>query len=181
MFLRENIKKVIIASKNPVKINATKLAFEQMFPEKVFQFEGVNVSSDISDQPMSDNETLSGAMNRSNNAKAEYMDADYWIGIEGGVHKKDNEMQVFAWISIQSNEIEGKARTATFDLPKKIIELIDSGMELGDADDIIFSRKNSKQKNGAVGILTADLIDREKYYIHAIIMALIPFNNVDLY
>tara|TARA_B110000438_G_C15532164_1_gene528911 strand:+ start:152 stop:688 length:537 start_codon:yes stop_codon:yes gene_type:complete len=177
----KNIKKVIIASKNPVKINATKLAFEQMFPEKVFQFEGVNVSSDISDQPMSDNETLSGAMNRSNNAKAEYMDADYWIGIEGGVHKKDNEMQVFAWISIQSNEIEGKARTATFDLPKKIIELIDSGMELGDADDIIFSRKNSKQKNGAVGILTGDLIDREKYYIHAIIMALIPFNNVDLY
>jgi non-canonical (house-cleaning) NTP pyrophosphatase len=90
-------------------------------------------------------------------------------------------MQVFAWISIQSNEIEGKARTATFNLPKKIIELIDSGMELGDADDIIFSRKNSKQKNGAVGILTGDLIDREKYYIHAIIMALIPFNNIDLY
>ena len=36
---------------------------------------------------MSDNETLNGAMNRSNNAKAEYMDSDYWIGIEGGVHK----------------------------------------------------------------------------------------------
>jgi non-canonical (house-cleaning) NTP pyrophosphatase len=75
----------------------------------------------------------------------------------------------------------GKARTATFDLPKKIIELIDSGMELGDADDVIFNRKNSKQKNGAVGILTKDLIDREKYYTHAIIMALIPFNNMDLY
>jgi non-canonical (house-cleaning) NTP pyrophosphatase len=54
-------------------------------------------------------------------------------------------------------------------------------MELGDADDVIFSRRNSKQKNGAVGILTKDLIDREKYYTHAIIMALIPFNNMDLY
>tara|TARA_B100001250_G_scaffold411457_1_gene440156 strand:- start:966 stop:1490 length:525 start_codon:yes stop_codon:yes gene_type:complete len=173
--------KIIIASRNPIKINATKLAFEQMFPNKVFQFEGVSISSDISDQPMSNNETLKGAINRSNNAKLEYMDADYWIGIEGGVEKKGNEMQVFAWIFIQSKEMEGKARTATFDLPKKIIELIDSGMELGDADDIIFNRKNSKQKNGAVGILTKDLIDREKYYTHAIIMALIPFNNLDLY
>jgi len=173
--------KIIIASRNPIKINATKLAFEQMFPNKVFQFEGVSISSDISDQPMSNNETLKGAINRSNNAKLEYMDADYWIGIEGGVEKKGIEMQVFAWIFIQSKEMEGKARTATFDLPKKIIELIDSGMELGDADDIIFNRKNSKQKNGAVGILTKDLIDREKYYTHAIIMALIPFNNLDLY
>ena len=173
--------KIIIASRNPIKINATKLAFEQMFPNKVFQFEGASISSDISDQPMSDKETLKGAINRSNNAKLECIDADYWIGIEGGVEKKGNEMQVFAWIYIQSKEMVGKARTATFDLPKKIIELIDSGMELGDADDVIFSRRNSKQKNGAVGILTKDLIDREKYYIHAIIMALIPFNNMDLY
>ena len=173
--------KIIIASRNPIKINATKLAFEQMFPNKVFQFEGASISSDISDQPMSDKETLKGAINRSNNAKLECIDADYWIGIEGGVEKKGNEMQVFAWIYIQSKEMVGKARTATFDLPKKIIELIDSGMELGDADDVIFSRRNSKQKNGAVGILTKDLIDREKYYTHAIIMALIPFNNMDLY
>ena len=173
--------KIIIASSNPIKINATKLAFEQMFPDHLFQFEGVSISSDISDQPMSNNETLKGAMNRSNNAKLECMDADYWIGIEGGVEKKGNEMQVFAWIYIQSKEMVGKARTATFNLPKKIIELIDSGMELGDADDIIFNRRNSKQKNGAVGILTKDLIDREKYYTHAIIMALIPFKNMDLY
>lgn len=173
--------KIIIASGNPIKINATKLAFEQMFPDKIFQFEGVNISSDISDQPISNNETLKGAINRSNNAKIECMDADYWIGIEGGVEKKGNEMQVFAWIYIQSKEMVGKARTATFDLPKKIIELIDSGMELGDADDVIFNRRNSKQKNGAVGILTKDLIDRKKYYTHAIIMALIPFNNMDLY
>ena len=173
--------KIIVASRNPIKINAAKLAFEQTFPGSFFQFEGASISSDISDQPMSDKETLKGAINRSNNAKLECIDADFWIGIEGGVEKKGNEMQVFAWIYIQSKEMVGKARTATFDLPKKIIELIDSGMELGDADDVIFSRRNSKQKNGAVGILTKDLIDREKYYIHAIIMALIPFNNMDLY
>ena len=94
--------KIIIASKNPIKISATKLAFEQVFPNETFQFEGVSISSDVNDQPMSNNETLKGAINRSNNAKLECMDADYWIGIEGGVEKKGSEMQVFAWIYIQS-------------------------------------------------------------------------------
>ena len=160
------MKKVIIASKNPVKIDAVKVAFNQMFPNIIFEFDGLETSSDVSDQPISNNETLRGAINRSNNAKLKYTNADYWIGIEGGVEKKDNEMEVFAWIFIQSNDIKGKARTATFNLPRKIVELIDSGMELGDADDIVFNRKNSKQKNGAVGILTTDLIDREKYYTY---------------
>tara|TARA_B110000881_G_C18381870_1_gene416534 strand:+ start:238 stop:771 length:534 start_codon:yes stop_codon:yes gene_type:complete len=175
------MKKVIIASKNPVKINATKLAFEQMFPEQIFEFNGLNVSSDVGDQPSTDSETLDGAKNRSNNVKIKCPNADYWVGIEGGIEKKNHQTEVFAWMFIQSSTIESKSRTATFNLPKKISELIDSGMELGDADDIVFNRKNSKQNNGAVGILTGNLIDREKYYIHAIIMALIPFKNFELY
>jgi non-canonical (house-cleaning) NTP pyrophosphatase len=52
---------------------------------------------------------------------------------------------------------------------------------LGDADDIVFKRSNSKQKNGAVGILTDNLINRTDYYTHAIILALIPFTNSKLY
>ncbi len=175
------MKKVIIGSKNPVKINATKIAFNKMFSDESFSFHGVDATSQVSDQPFSDQETLCGAINRSNNAKVAFNDADYWIGIEGGVSKNNEEMQVFAWVFIQSESINGKAKTATFNLPKKIIELVDTGMELGDADDLVFKRKNSKQQNGAVGILTNNLIDREKYYTHALIMALIPFNNIDLY
>ena len=50
-------------------------------------------------------------------------------------------------------------------------------MELGHADDQVFKRDNSKQANGAIGILTNNVIDREAYYIHAVIMALVPFKN----
>ena len=55
------MKKVIIASKNPVKINATKKAFEEVFNEH-FEFEGVSADSSVSDQPMSNKETLQGAL-----------------------------------------------------------------------------------------------------------------------
>ena len=75
----------------------------------------------------------------------------------------------------------GKAKTATFPLPKKISNLLKEGYELGDADDMVFKRSNSKQKNGAVGILSDNLITRTDYYTHAIILALIPFTNSKLY
>ncbi|MEA2092741.1 MAG: DUF84 family protein, partial [Patescibacteria group bacterium] len=55
------------------------------------------------------------------------------------------------------------------------------GKELGEADDIVFQRNNSKQENGAVGILTGDVVDRTKCYTEAVILALIPFKNVNLY
>jgi len=175
------VKKVIIASQNPVKINAVKIGFGRMFPNEKFKFKGVLVSSDVSDQPISDRETMVGALNRANNAYKIIKDADYWVGIEGGIEKSDGEMGVFAWVVIKSNDISGKAKTGTFFLPKKVVELVNEGKELGDADDIVFGRTNSKQKNGAVGMLTKDVVDRTGYYVEAVILALIPFKNPKLY
>ena len=75
----------------------------------------------------------------------------------------------------------GKGRSGTFFLPPKIAELIRQGKELGEADDIVFERTNSKQENGAVGILTDGVVDRTKYYTEAVVLALIPFKNERLY
>ena len=49
------------------------------------------------------------------------------------------------------------------------------------ADDIVFNRKNSKKKDGAIGILTGGLIDRTKYYEEAVALSLIPFLNKSLF
>ncbi len=172
------MKKIIIASKNPVKINATKKAFENVFNDS-FEFEGVSADSLVSDQPMNNTETLNGAMNRLKNIQ--HLKADYFVSIEGGVDLLEDNYEAFAWIVVSNNSKSGKAKTATFPLPSKISKLIKEGYELGDADDIVFKRSNSKQQNGAVGILTNNLIDRTEYYVHAIILALIPFTNTKLY
>ncbi|MAG44916.1 inositol monophosphatase [bacterium] len=174
-------KKIIIASQNPVKINAVKIAFGKMFSLEKFTFKGVSVFSGVRDQPMNNQETMTGAINRATNAKTKFQDADFWVGIEGGVEKINNQMGSFAWVVIKSNKLSGKARTSTFFLPKKVVELIDLGKELGEADDIVFGHTNSKQKNGAVGILTKNVITRKDYYIEAIILALIPFKNSKIY
>lgn len=173
--------KVVIASKNPVKIKAVAIAFQKMFPKESFHFDSLSVPSGVNDQPMSNNETLEGAINRTANVKAQLTEADYWVGIEGGIEKANEDMEAFAWVVIKSTKQEGKARTATFFLPPQVIWLINEGKELGEADDIIFGDNNSKQKNGAVGLLTHNIIDRTKYYTDAVILALIPFKNPKLY
>ena len=104
------MKKVIIASKNPVKINATKKAFEDVFTNR-FEFEGVSADSLVSDQPKSDKETLEGATNRLKNIQ--HLEADYFVSIEGGVDLLDESYEVFAWIVISDKHKIGKAKTLT--------------------------------------------------------------------
>ena len=175
------MKKIVVASKNPVKIQAIEIGFAKMFPDEIFEVTGVSVSSDVPNQPIGDDQTFTGAKNRVDNAGYEIKDADFYVGIEGGVSWRGEEMEVFAWVLIKSFDKYGKAKTGTFFLPKEIVDLVKDGKELGEADDIVFNRQNSKQANGAVGILTGDIIDRTKYYVEAVVLALIPFKNPELY
>lgn len=174
-------KKIVIASHNPVKINATLNGFRRMFPDTDFETAPVSVPSGVSDQPSTENETILGAQNRVKNAMGTISDADFWVGIEGGVETTEFGLTAFAWIIIRSTKITGKARTGTFLLPPKVSELITAGKELGEADDIVFGRSNSKQEEGAIGLLTNNVINRQSLYEHAVILALPPFKNPDFY
>ena len=172
---------LVIASTNPVKIQAAVNGFQRLFPGSELNVIAASVPSDVAHQPLSDEETLRGALARAANARAAHPDADYWIGIEGGVQPIGQEMTAFAWIVVRSEAAIGKGRTGTFFLPPAVAELIRQGKELGEADDIVFGRSNSKQDNGAVGLLTDNVIDRVQLYEHAMILALIPFKNEALY
>jgi inosine/xanthosine triphosphatase len=174
------MKKVVITSKNPIKIQSVKDAFAKIFLGQEFEYEAVSAPSNVSDQPASDHETRQGAINRVHNAE-KIVQADFYVGLEGGIKDLEDDMESFAWMYIKSGDKIGKARTATFFLPQKVGELIRGGMELGDADDIVFGKTNSKQANGAVGLLTHDVITRSSFYTEALCLALIPFKNPDLY
>jgi inosine/xanthosine triphosphatase len=176
------MKKIIVASKNPVKLTATLSGFTRLFPDEGFEIEGVSVASDVRDQPLSDAETLAGACGRVRNARRSYPNADYWVGLEGGIEKKGDEMEAFAWIVVESKDgLTGKGKTGVFFLPQRVAALINDGMELGEADDIVFGQTNSKQAGGAVGLLTDNVIDRASYYSEAVVFALIPFKNPEFY
>jgi inosine/xanthosine triphosphatase len=175
------MKIIVVASTNPVKIRAAEGGFGRMFPNQDFHIEGIATDSGVGHQPMSDDQTLRGARNRAESARRLRPEADYWIGMEGGVYEREGTLEAFAWIVVLSKDQRGEARTATFELPPKVAQLVHQGVELGHAEVLVFGRTNSKQTNGAVGLLTRDLITRATYYEHAVVLALIPFVNRELY
>jgi inosine/xanthosine triphosphatase len=175
------MKTIALASKNPVKIKATLEGFGRIFPHESFEIKVVSVASGVSIQPMDNQETLRGAINRAHGALELVPVADFWVGIEGGVEELEGEMTAFAWVVVLDKEKVGKGRTGTFFLPGQVAQLIREGKELGEADDMVFGKTNSKQKNGAIGILTGDVIDRARLYEEAVILALVPFRNPELY
>ncbi|MFZ4816250.1 MAG: inosine/xanthosine triphosphatase, partial [Phototrophicaceae bacterium] len=170
-----------VASKNPVKLAAATHGFQRMFPADALTVDGVNVPSGVRDQPMSDDETLLGATHRARAALDAIPLADYAVGIEGGCEDSAHGLSVFAWIVVIGRDGRlGRSRTAMFYLPEEIARHVRDGLELGDADDIVFGQSNSKQQNGSVGLLTGDVLTRETYYTEALILALIPFKNPTL-
>lgn len=177
------MKRVIVASLNPVKLEAARLSFTQVWPEREFDFLGVAANSGISSQPLSDAETLQGALNRLQSARTLQPEADYYIAFEGGVEDKDGNLEEFAWVAVANSAgIIGRGKSATFIAPPGIRRLvIEQRMESGLATDLMFKQQNSKQKMGLVGVLTNHLITRTDFYVQPGILALLPFSNPDLY
>jgi inosine/xanthosine triphosphatase len=166
--------KIVVASTNPVKLESVGSAFEACFKTPL-ELLTVSVPSGVAAQPMTDAETLRGARNRAGAALLSIPDAQYAVGLEGGIEDTEDGMLSFAWVVVKTQMEESKARTATLVLPECVATLVRQGVELGLANDRVFGVDNSKQKMGAVGLLTNGLIDRKKLYADAVIMALIPF------
>lgn len=167
--------KVVVASRNPVKINAVRGAFAMYFPANNIELIGVSANSGVSDQPLGDAETRRGARNRIADARSREPAADYWVGLEGGIETIDDTLLAFAWMAVCNTEGQlGMARSATLPLPRAIKRLVDDGMELGDANDRVFATVNSKQAGGAFGLLTEGRYTREGIYTQTVALALVP-------
>lgn len=171
----------IVASTNPVKLEGARLGLERMFPQEAWTVSGRDLPSGVADQPMSDAETLQGALNRARQARAAEPQAQLWLGIEGGIEPVGDVLRCFAWVQVLAPGCAGRSRTASHDLPAEVARLIRAGHELGSANDRVFGRHNSKQGSGSVGLLTGDALTRSEYYAQAVLLALIPLRNFELH
>lgn len=175
------MKKVIVASENPVKVSVAKRAFASVYPDDEFECISIKSESGVPDQPMND-ETEQGALNRLEFVNKVHPNADYWISQEGGVYEDGEQLYSRAWIAVTNKSgYVAKSSTALFYLPKKITEYLKDGLELGDANDRFFSTVNSKHGVGAIGKLTDGLIDREQYYLQAAVIAVSELKHREWY
>jgi inosine/xanthosine triphosphatase len=125
---------------------------------------------------LTDEETRQGAVNRVNNARDLQPEADFWVGLEGGLDVFDGCLMAFAWMAIGAGSTTiSESRSPTLPLPPAVQKLVEGGLELGEANDRVFSTVNSKQAGGAFGLLTDGMYTREDVYTQTLIFALIPY------
>ena len=171
------IRKVVVGSTNPVKIAAVCAVIARVAPDATVH--SVAVASGVPDQPWGDEETQRGADERARQALQHEtgVDADIGFGIEGGVVlQADGTVRTCAWAVARTRDGQrGTGGSLCIPLPNEVAALVKSGTELGHAMDAVAKQRDTKHGSGAVGILTAGLIDRQRAYEPLITYALAPF------
>lgn len=159
-----------VGSTNPVKIAATGAVLRRIYGTT--QVLPVAVASGVSHQPWGDEEAASGAINRARAAQ-ERTGAELGVGFEGGLLEVRGDLFTTAWCSvIRSDGVLGLAGGESVLLPPSVAVAVRAGMELGPAMDQLTGRHNTKQCEGAIGILTAGWLERQTAYEHLLILAL---------
>jgi inosine/xanthosine triphosphatase len=166
--------RVAVGSTNPVKLAAVRAVLARIQP--AVQVDGVEVASGVPDQPLGDEETQRGARNRATAALA-LSGADLAVGLEGGVVVlADGRMRSCAWaVVVDRHGVEGMGGSLSMPLPDRVADRIRAGEELGHAMDALANVGGTKHGRGAVGILTAGLIDRQGAYEPMVAYALAPW------
>lgn len=158
--------KVAIGTLNRAKTNAVRNVINTYFDE--VEFLEVDVPSNVSEQPFSDEETRQGAINRAVNT-LQLTGADLNFGLEGGVRELDGIMYCCNWgaVALKNGQVISVAG-AQFMLPDEIAKEMKAGKELGPLMDEYTKEKDIRQHKGAVGVFTANLVDRVEMFEHIV-------------
>ncbi|MEH6938022.1 DUF84 family protein [Bacillus sp. JJ664] len=151
--------KITIGSLNPTKVEAVKSVFRH------FEVIGKNVPSNVSNQPMTDQETMEGAINRAKNAKREG-NSEIGIGLEGGVIIENDRLFLCNWGALVYENETILASGAKILLPREFIKELQSGIELSEIMESYTNEKDIRSKEGAVGIFTNGQITRTQIFEH---------------
>lgn len=171
--------RIAVGSHNPVKINAARSVLLRVYPGA--EIIPVAVESGVSRSPRDDAEAVAGAENRARRAREEAR-ADLGVGLEGGTTTIAGRHLTGGWCAVYDGRHYYLGGGGHILLPPEVDRKITrEGKELGTAMDELSGGHNTKQKMGAIGILTGGLSSRQQAYEHILIYALAPLLSPDYY
>ena len=175
--------KIKIGTKNKAKVESVVEIIREYPHLANSEVEGVDVSSGVSDQPLSLEETINGAINR---AKNSFDDCDYGIGLESGwmsVPKtKSGYMDVCVCAIYDGKECH-LGLSSAWEFPNKEVTnlIIKEGLDTTQAINKagMTTNENIGSEEGAVGLLTKGRMTRKEYTKQALRTALIHLETFD--
>ncbi len=174
--------KVIICTENKAKITAVKEVLDKVWTE--FEIISEKFSSEVSEQPITEEEGMAGAINRAKNGQLKYPEADYYIGLEGYVDTNKYGMFLAGIVAIINKQGNiGLGSSAKMQLPTFIQTSINNGQELGPLmkDLMNDSKDNIRQYDGTNGIFSKGLYNRVDEFKDATKCALVKFLSPEFF
>lgn len=171
---------VVVGSKNPVKINATKNVLERIYDDLTVS--SLNVDSEVPDQPFGMDQTVQGAINRAKNAYSE--GCDLGVGIESGLIEVPHTLTGYIdiqWCAIFDGDKITIGASSGFEYPPSVIKQVLEGFEVGDVMDKVTGVNDMGQKKGAVSHLSHDMLNRTENTEECVLTAMIPRMNEKIY
>lgn len=185
---------VAVGSTRKPKLRAVTEALRSFAPKLVpdgdFEVVGVEVESGVSSTPTSSEELMRGSKQRAHAlaqlARESRKSWRYFVGLEGGLEVLQDErsrrvfLESWAYVSDGSRGYYG--RSGGIELPEELAhEVLERGFDLSDAIDRFAGAVGIRDGQGAWGVLSADLIQRDESFRIAVISAFAPFYNAKMY
>ena len=187
---------VLVASKNPAKVDGTAVAFKELFPDETFRVEGVlvppvfpdGVDVFVSEQPRTNQETKAGAaarlmgLERFSAHQPADQQADFLVALEAGVDDQDGQLMVFTWAAISTPHHEPSfGRSASFVVPPCVAQAIRGGSTMFAACRAAYAAHDPNRVDGLITLLSNGKLTRTSQCTAAVMMALLPFVRPELY
>ncbi len=174
--------KVVVGSNNLPKRNAVENSFKAAFPDEDIIIGTVSTDSGVSSHPTSAGESITGALTRVARAKELITDADFYVGIEGGLLRVSGRAWEIGWVAISNSD--GKIATGLssgIELQGSILKAITDGVELNKVLENDFGIQSAGNNNGFYGLATNDLVTRQAAYEQGVTFALASFLHPEFY
>jgi inosine/xanthosine triphosphatase len=171
--------KIAVGSTNPLKIGAVKSVAAKLFPGA--SVEGIAVDSGVGRNPLTDAETLAGAVARAKASRAG-AGAEIGVGLEGGLTELNRRCYTCVWCAVDTGDGILTGGGVHIPVPRGIARMIRrEGMEMGDAMDRLTLKADTKRTVGFEGIVTRGLIGRLESFEAVLAYTLAPLISPELY
>jgi inosine/xanthosine triphosphatase len=180
---------ILVGSTRSAKVEAVRAALARIalidsaFPDGTVH--PVDIGAIAPAMPMSDRETLDGAVARARTLARTASPPFLALGLEGGfallpASASPDTMTLVSWAAATDGARWGYGCGGAIAVPEAIAREVRGGRELGDVIDEI-AGEPIRGTRGAWGMLTRDLVGRRDAFTVATLAALAPFYNSPSY
>ncbi len=183
--------RIALATTRRPKIEGAKAAFAALAAALDLDLSGVewlarDAASGVEETPTRLEQLLRGARTRarglSDTLSAEGRPARFAVGLEGGLWVADGAVFLQSWACVTDGAREAFGASGAIPVPAALADaVLRQGRSLGEVIDAFDGGHDVRSGQGAWGVLTRGLVTRERSFEAAVLNALAPFANRDVY